>query len=425
MRLDSESVTAAIVLAALALLIAAGLFSGRRVPVSSTLVESDASCSKCGRALTQVAEESSTDEWRAQQIEAGRLRIQQGLLVGEACLPAKAVDWQSSRATLVYYLAPSVTEEYAPEASFTANVLRNWLSRLQDLRVILILPSSASEAQREATQHYIGSGATVLLDDAGDSIRNALRLEAQAPSIGYLVSDDGIVHLRLPPVRPEMCTSIFGLTSTFVASGGLPAEPIHFPVPHPDQLAVAPWDLIPVLRSTEQSTVLVYFFAPGCVGCALTTEVAMELQREFEDHIKVVGLAYALSYDSVCSAIEYGQAYSAALDTNRLDWISGLSRAEATSYEEDTRLALDQYAQDNGIEFPVLVDWDRAIAGALGLGCAQMPSWALFDPEGALVGVIPGGRETVYVDGEPVVSAFPPFDYLARVIYSVVHSSAE
>ena len=413
------------VLAAMALLIVAGLLGGHRSPMQPTLAEPGAPCSSCGPVLTQVTEETSTDDWRAQQIEAGRLRIQQGLLVGEACLPAAGMDWQSARATLVYYLVPSIPEEYAPEDSFTANVLRNWLARLQDLRVFLILPNEASEEQREATQKYVGSSAVVALDDDGESLWNALSLEGQAPSIGYLVDDNGIVRLRLPPIRPEMCTAILDLTSAFVSSGQLSAELVRFPDPHPSQLTAAPWDLVPALEGTEHLPVLVYLFTPGCVGCTLTTEVAIELQHEFGEQIRVIGLAYALSYDSVRSAIEYGQAYSAALDSNRLDWVSELSEVDASSYEEDTRLALDQYARDNGIEFPVLVDWDRMTAGALGLGCAQMPSWALFDSDGTLVSTIPGGRETVYVGGEPVVSAFPPFDYLSRTLYSVVHSSAE
>lgn len=411
---------AAVVLAAMVLHFVGGLSDSSSSSVAQSL---DSSCSSCGTTLTGTVSGSSVDEWREEQIERGRLRIQEGLLIGDACLADEGLPWQSMPATLVYYLVPSLPEEYAPVESFTASVLRDWLAELEDLRVLLILSEEVTEAQRSTTEDYLGAHSVVLLDEGGD-LRKALKLEDRAPSIGYLVDINGIVRRRLPPVRPEMCKTILGIVSAYLTSGELPTLSVSFPVPHPAQLTATPQNLVPSLEDTTQP-VLVYFFAPGCVGCSLTTELAVQLQQDYDDSICVVGLAYALSYSSVQSAIQFGLNYSSTLDTNRVVWIESLSSEDPIQYEAETVAALDLYTQENGISFPVLVDWDRKLAGSLGLGCAQMPSWALFDSAGTLVNTFPGGRETVYVGGEPVVSAFPSHTYLSEAIDSLVGGSSD
>ncbi|MBU0595466.1 hypothetical protein KJ567_02115 [Candidatus Bipolaricaulota bacterium] len=344
----------------------------------------------------------------------GAAGIYQGLRTGDQIGLWSADDACGFSHVAVYYLDVA-GQVFDLNESFRSNVLRTWSSEIEGLQTLLILGAEGHIEIIGRDGWARGENATFrLLEDPGHVLRDQLGLVPQVASIGYLVNAEGEILQRLPPLRLETAGAVFALVAATVEGRELAPTEKRFNVMHPDE-ADARATLTAIETALEGDVPrLVYIFSPECEPCGLSSRIAADLAASQEGQVQVVGLAVALSAQSIVDVLRCGEEFGHLLASSSRAWLASLpvNEEDLGVYERAVQERLSEYMHELPNSFPCAVDWDRKLAGGLGLGMAQFPTWALFDAGGELLGVFPGCRETVNVDGDMVEAAYPSFQDL-------------
>ena len=337
----------------------------------------------------------------------------------------QALDLRESEAAFLYMALTTAIKD-DPTQTYFLRVLREWSQAVPSLPIALVLSGPASRGQRGMVEDFLKSRVTVWWDP-DSSLRDACLLEPAPGGGGFLLSQTGKVLLRAQPIRVEGAHSILAHLEQFAQNGAIPSSSHPFSMLHPDSVTASPAELItdhPVYGqfhpapSRQDKPFLVYAFAPDCSPCTLASEVTADLADEFRDTVSVIVLARFLSPKGIESAKDHGARYGEYLPAERVEWIRTLPSTpqEVANYVQDCVAFAEEYAGSTDSALHMLVDWDSALAGALGMGMAGFPSWALLHADGRLVEVLAGKTETVYDNGEPVMATIPSIDDLRQRI---------
>jgi thiol-disulfide isomerase/thioredoxin len=383
------------------------------------------SCSSCGTSKTPLPEgEFILDEQRQRVLAESRRIVYQGLSVGESANPVIPSSEEASTWTLLYcYTLPE--KGFQPERSFSILLLADWQEKFPGLRFHVILSGQIDSSMQGQIDEMLSSRISTSLDSDG-SLRSQLRLEGTPPGFGFLLDPSGVVVARIPPLRIENAAYIEELLEAVAKRNAASSPPLaRFPAIHPDQVetplegvySAATFVQGNQLQPNDLPT-LVYAFAPECEPCILATEVTLQLAAEFEGQINVLGLAYALSSDTVQYTHEYANRYRSVLRQERIDWVQSLPRNadEMAAYTEGIPELITGHVGEMSIGFPVAIDWDRMYSGTVGMGIAPLPCWAFVGRDGNLREVVPGRYEIVNRDGEFIESTLPAIEALREMV---------
>jgi thiol-disulfide isomerase/thioredoxin len=370
-------------------------------------------CSDCSSSRRQSAEELTVEQARERTLADGRRLALQGLRVGDDIYLAELNIPPTAEGAYVVFLkaAPRTPGEVCP---FPSPLLLDWCQEIPNLFVVVVLGSEETESTRNRLQVQFGLNGQILLDPEGEVLA-AFRIEEESSGIGFLIDRAGHVISRLPPLRLATASVIRSHLNTWSEGTPPPASTAAFGAIHPTSpeqslLEVLAQTSLEELPTFEDVPTLVYRYAPDCTACDYTSEAALELASTYAGQLNLVGLAFVLSPETTMEVVRYGELYANALSENQQRWINNLVINEPTADE------LVVKARQLESAFPVLIDWDQRITGALGLSMAPLPCWVLYDSGGAFVDLVPGGTETVYRDGIPHQGALPPFDYLQQYL---------
>ncbi|MBU1050204.1 hypothetical protein KKG90_09305 [Candidatus Bipolaricaulota bacterium] len=430
MNRDPRKIAALALLSAV--LLAAGIYIIKYLPQTKpTLLEqiqgSDSiGCSDCGTQEVGVLgrERIGPEEFREMKLGEMRNAAMQGVLVGESLVASfPELNWQTQ--PLWYVLFIEATDAlHSPATVFTFCVLRDWMQELDNqFHLLLILSDEASGEMVVELRAFFQDSATVLLD-ADDYLRIQLQIEPGAPRLAYLVDASGIVTSRLPPLRPETASTLRAHVELHVTADHAPGTMDRFAATHISQIEGTVWEYaslphlanhsFPLQSVSRALPTLIYLFAVDCAPCEITGATAFSLAEAFDGQLNLVGLSFALSPIGIESARDYGRTYTHARTPQQLDWIERLPEAGAdvSRFLDGIKTKSANYVNEAPILFPVFMDWDRRVSGAIGLGISPLPLWALYDKDGNFIEMFPAATQTTLDEGVYVETAFPPFDYL-------------
>jgi thiol-disulfide isomerase/thioredoxin len=370
-------------------------------------------CQGCGPPTRQPAEELTVEEMRERTLADGRRLALQGVRVGDTVHLTELNIPHTAEGAYVVFLK-AATQNPGEVWPFPGPLLLDWCQEIPNLFVVVVLGSEETESTRDRLQFQFGVHGQILLDPEGEVLA-AFRIEEESSGIGFLIERTGHVISRLPPLRLATASAVRSHLNTWSEGTPPPASTAVFGAIHPtspDQslqevLARTSLEKSPTF---EDVPTLVYRYAPDCTACEYTSEAALELASTYAGQLNLVGLAFVLSPETTAEVIRYGEWYANALSENQQRWIDNLVINEPTADE------LVVKARHLESAFPVMIDWDQRITGALGLSMAPLPCWVLYDASGAFVDLIPGGTETVYRDGIPHQGPLPPLDYLQQYL---------
>jgi len=417
----------------LLLFVGVALVLAATIAVASVLLTSDVpsdsspGCLSCGGGTRTPLPEGEfvLDEQRQKALAESRQIVYQGLLVGEAPNGLAPFSQEATGEWALLYSYALPTEDFQPESNFTLRLLADWQESITELRLYLVLTGLIESSIQDRINAVLGNRISTIADPDG-TLRQQLRLEDSPPGFGFLLNPDGVVAVRIPPLRLENASYIRQLLEDAVSRTN-PAQPslTRFPAIHPAQVESPLQEICAEATFTHGNPArlaglptLVYAFAPDCEPCNLATEVTLQLASEYTGQINVLGFAFALSSESMRSSQEHAEQYRSALQAERMAWARTLPQSDSAmvAYVDAIPGVIGAYVGDAPIGWSAAIDWDRQLSGAMGMGIAPLPCWAFVSRDGTLLDVVPGRLEIVNLEGEFVESTLPSIAALREMI---------